>query len=480
MIKNILLSFLLVIPLFLTAQNNSQEEKVQLKVILHYQDSYIKAVLDDDELIEWTRVYIDTVKAVLTPFNTDHTVNLITVFRPDQKVEYRINIYPDNTVILELLKQKLSKLQDLRTRYAEYAQQTIVTLNSGGCADESCWGDIKFPDQDARLQLEKASIAETYQTITEWAKQMQPLLAKFEVSVDKKFAGVRYVGGVMQKDISTVDVSAATSGNDLYWRGVMEMANGNHIIPVSMVVMYLAKGETERAISWIRVVNLFNYEDGLAQYLLEEATWRVGMLNDKCAVEIQKGIALHDKGKYNQAIEVYKRLLAVYPHSAWAWHELFLSSLENLENASTEETGKLWNHYADSIYSENPLYAYRGHANTAKEGFEISRRMSLSQLFKKKEDLKKDLVSYAEICMDLGYYDYAAEVYWYVSLNVKAEDFGKKSFLPYYLYCMKKLGHTTVLKFFKEEFDKDYARIDKEMDKRMKSDFMYKAMGNKE
>jgi hypothetical protein len=94
----------------------------------------------------------------------------------------------------------------------------------------------------------------------------------------------------------------------------------------------------------------------------------------------------------------------------------------------------------------------------------------MAQLFKKKEEKLNDVYKYADIAMDLGVYDFAAQLFWYSATfnsNKQIEALHKS------LYCMEKLGVINLKTNFKGDFKKIFADIEKDKEKEMTSSDIY-------
>jgi tetratricopeptide (TPR) repeat protein len=353
-----------------------------------------------------------------------------------------------------------------------------VTLNIKDERLEEIFPNIFDPLQQPITNYIEADIKKKIELNKEWAvNEVLPVLNAYQVIVDDKFTGVKGFG----KTISTINFNEKqniinlTDKNADYWRACMEMQAGNQLITATKVFILVAQGELDYANQYLDIVDMFSKSGNIPNRYLEELKKRMQLFSNQLNKEIQKGIEQHDKGNYQTAIDIYKNILSIYPKSAWALYELYYSqnALEVKENKMTMEDRSLWDKAKPEIYKANPLYPRDVRASNGKEGYLIFRRQELKTLFKKEDAQIDDIYKCAEIAMDLGAYDFAAQLFWYSTLYNKKLDTNK--ILYRFLYCLEKLGVKRMDNIFKIDFDKEFKKIDEEREKEMKKNIVYKS-----
>ncbi len=382
----------------------------------------------------------------------------------------------DQSKLLNLLKAG----PKVMTRFVDYSQIYLIRTKARSVTNLSFTPEYKDPYQLKQEAFKRAGLHEKVILLKSWAENHAlPVLAEAETTVDEKFSGVQYVSKVLHSMAPigpAQDLKKLTDSSGNYWRGVMEMSPGNEIIPLSKVVMLVAEGQFDEAKEYVELLKLFGGKKLLATYYIEELSWRLEAFNKELQTRAQKGIEQHDKGNYDGAIAVYQGILNDYPASAWIHFELYYS--QNRKNNEEKKDSVLslaeWNKAKPIIYRCNPLYPNTSRVSTGKEAYLFMRRTELATLFKVKENLPKDLLKLGDIASDLGDYGYAAEVYWICFSRLKKDELDKKEMLPYFLYCLDKLGVKEIRKNYEGDFEKEFKKIDKEKRKAMEGSVVYK------
>jgi hypothetical protein len=111
-------------------------------------------------------------------------------------------------------------------------------------------------------------------------------------------------------------------------------------------------------------------------------------------------------------------------------------------------------------------------ASNGKEAYLLFRRQEINTLFKSNENVLEDVYEYANIALDLEVYDFAAQMYWFSSCFNKDK---QGEALHHYLYCLEKLGVKDLKANFKGDFNEIFVDIEKEKDKEMKENKIYKS-----
>src|SRR6185312_138361 len=109
-----------------------------------------------------------------------------------------------------------------------------------------------------------------------------------------------------------------------------------------------------------------------------------GIFSKGFHARVERGIALHDHGKFAEAIQVYDEVLRDYPGSAWATYERFHSRRSILieQKKSVDETHAGWPEARAAILARDPLYQSMAMASGREEAFQLLRRAEIDSLFK--------------------------------------------------------------------------------------------------
>lgn len=241
--------------------------------------------------------------------------------------------------------------------------------------------------------------------------------------------------------------------------------------------MHIANDEFDLARRYVGMIYRFADKESLASHYLLDLNNYLDLFYRIHDSLIKKGIALHDAGKYDKAIEQYNAVLADYPNSAWALYELYFSTKAKTQGVfkNADKITALWNQHKAGVYAADPLYPMGGGANNAKDGYILFRHMRVKELFVDNKKLKEDMIEYGSIALDLEYYAFAAQLYWNLMSIFPEEKYKGHNFLVYFLYSLQKSGVTEVQAFFKEDYKSEFAAIDVERNETMKNDPMYKS-----
>ena len=324
-------------------------------------------------------------------------------------------------------------------------------------------------------RLAAASLAEQKQLLREWAiSVVLPDLGSLASKVDDKFAGVKATGRrILSVDYSQpVDVAALTYRNADYWRGVVEMAPGNPLIAALPAFLHLANGEWDQAGNLLEPLRACAQTGTIPAAYVADAVAHLATCNKSLTREIQRGIALHDAGKFTEAMAVYQAILDTGIRSAWARYELFFSRAQSggkqkfVEIMSGRDSGAGgWDAAAMEIYAINPLYTTQMTGRRGKDMAALIDRMTLKMLESdKKLSPGKKLATFADLALKLEAYPVAAHLYW-LSISVKDTGLSIDEQILRFLYCLNRLGVDELQKQFKGDFPKMFKKLDKELTK---------------
>ncbi|MFI5149175.1 MAG: hypothetical protein ACHQRM_05535 [Bacteroidia bacterium] len=334
----------------------------------------------------------------------------------------------------------------------------------------------------------KAGLGGKRKLLMDWAvNEVIPVLASYETKVDDKFAGVKYMGDLLQNlsrkgpSAFPVNVHALCDSSSSYWRAVMEMSLGNELIPLSKTMLYVANGEFDIAKQYAELLKPFSGEKTIATLYIRELAWRLDEFNKELNGRMQRGLEMHDAGNYDGALVVYKGINTEYPNSAWVHYELYYSgnkkAMEEKKDSLLSRAN--WDLASPGIYRCNPMYPVQARASSGTEGYILYRRISQSKLFKEKDKFPSDIATMGDIALDLQDNAYAAEIYWLCFSRLKKDDLHGKEMLPWCLYALDKLGVKDLRSNFKGDFEKEFKKIDKKRKKEMEGSSIYKSFKNK-
>ncbi|HLP10391.1 MAG TPA: hypothetical protein VK177_00565 [Flavobacteriales bacterium] len=472
--------------IFLCPFARAQEKNAELSIQFISDQTVAEVNFNEEAFLNYAKLVVDKINELFEKETQQADVFIMQTFHPNASPSFEISARPALSKEREQkIRKELTSIKGIKSTLVDYTLAYLVAVKEGfGESDKPFVPEIVLPDERAHAELVKADLKTTYELIRTWAaKEAIPVLAAFASKVDEQFAGVRAVGKILSKnDFSkNVDVVTLTEKNSDYWRAVLEMSPGNQLIPVSKMLMHIAKGEFSYAQSYLEMVSLISDEKTVPDRYMKEMKLRLQVFEKKFQDELGKGLLLHDTGKYADAIAVYEKLLKVYPYSPQAKYELYFS-----KNALEIETNKIdMNHRADwdaakpLIYACNPMYSTDVRASNAREGYLLYRRNEINTLFKKDGELAEDMVKYADIALDLEVYPYAAQMYWLILSGIKKETYGDRNMMAHFLYCLDKMGHKALLDNFKDEIRAEFKNIAAEREKIMKEHTSYQVMEKK-
>lgn len=451
----------------------SQDSKLTVAIL---GDQTIAEVnIDTDEFMTGIKALMDKVEEEGSALPESYRLAVMVTLHKDADADFEV--YSKPMLGVDKVNAILKKLRAVKMGRAKFIDFPVaIGFNVGKNFEEI---EIALPYDKIVKEYEEADLAQKVLLNKQWAAERLPVLIAFESSVEDKFKGVKDFGVELSKlDFSKKqNIKSLTDNNHNYWRATMEMSSGNLIIPVTKILMLMSQGEFDYAYKFAEILPMFSENTATATVYLREINQRLGIFDDQLQQEIGKGIVLHDKGSYDDAIAVYKAILSQYPNSAWTMYEVYFS-----ENAKGVKEGKVkledkaeWDRAKIAIYGANPLYNMDVRANTGKEAYLLYRRFEMSTLFKNKDERLKDVFEYADIAMDLGVYDFAAQLFWLTANYDK--DASEKSLLRY-MYCLEKLGVKNLKDNFNYDYKEAFMTIEKEKEDEMKNSQAYQEMKN--
>mgnify|MGYP001468137069 CR=1 FL=1 len=183
---------------------------------------------------------------------------------------------------------------------------------------------------------------------------------------------------------------------------------------------------------------------------------------------------IYDKGKYDEALTHYEKLMLVAPYSAWLQYEYYCSG----QHGKKDPDDRTWYEVKHKVYSCDPMYHMDVKASNGQEGYLLTRRMAMIDLFRDDNKLKEDIVEYADIAFDLQNHAVAAQLYWMIIAGIPDDYYKDKNLLHYFLYCLDKLGDQFIKTNFEGDFEKAFMKIDASRKKEMEKSAIFKSFDN--
>ncbi len=258
----------------------------------------------------------------------------------------------------------------------------------------------------------------------------------------------------------------------------MEMAPGDQLVGAMPLLLFVANGEIAKAGHLYSVLRPNALDKSSAGLLLDRLGAMIGPFSRQHNDRIQAGIKLHDKGRYHEAIKIYRDILADYPGSAWARYELFFSTLfrdKLMPPSSQADLDQRWEAAAAEIYKLDPLYDVQMTGSRGKNLGSMIDRLTLRSMEEKPpSDPIQTFATKAEIALHLGRYGEAAQTYWqllfrkgdaHVQLinDKQPRTLTTEQLITRYLYCLEQLGAPQWKSQFKGDFTEAFNQLDTEL-----------------
>ncbi len=474
--KSVIIIFLCICSVAIFSQSN-----VELQFQFITPDQIAEVTLDTATFFDWIKKVYDEVENHLKNEKGDKQVIVLITLHKNKEATIDIGARPElDKLSIQALSANISKHESPRTKITDYSFAIIAKLNDGCNQDIDVIPNIVSPKYRELTEYKELDLSGKKAALQNWVQnEVIPILVYYETTVDPKFEGVLSVGRILEQEkYVNSEVEKLTETNPGYWRATMEMSLDNQLIPFTKICMYIAKGEFDKATRLLPVISFFYNESTLPAIFHDEISAKLDILREELSLAINEGIALHDKGKYKEAVAHYENLLKIFPESAWLNYELYYSKTAQMKDA--DEIDNEWNKSKEIIYACDPLYYMNVRAKSGKEGYLLFRRREINMLFNSKENLKADFVKYADIALDLENYGFAAQLYWLIVGNFSEEDYDNRNILAHYLYCLDKLGDKESIKNFAGDFPTEFGNIEKERREIMEGSPLYNAFEKKD
>jgi hypothetical protein len=474
-------SFLSIVAVVLfTLSSFAQTDKeTELSILLLENDDISGVNVEHESFINAIAKFTDVIKEEFNNVADDQKIGILLVIHKEGKQSVEIHANPELSP--EKQNQCLEKLNEVKLEHTKYVDfPMLVMINSSVDNFSKDFKNLILPNDKKVNAYMEADLKKKYELNKAFAIEVLGLLSGFQVIVDDKFEGVKNFGKLVSSSNfkEKQNVVQMTNENNNYWRALVEMSVGNQLIPITKIFMQVSQGEFDYAMKFIQIVGQFSDPKSVPDRYLKELTERLQIFDKQLKGRIEEGIALHDSKEFSKALDVYNAILADYPNSAWTKYEVYFSQNEMaIATKKVEVTDRTeWDIAKPAIYKCDPLYNMDVRLNTGKEAYLMFRRAEISNLFQDSKSGMQDLYKYADIALDIEAYDFAAQLFWLsFTFNKKETDAAFK-----FLYCLDKMGITSLKGAFKGDIDKEFKKIEKTKQKEMTESAVYKAFKNKE
>lgn len=426
--------------------------------------------------VDWVKRIGVRVDAQLAGDSADRTVLIQVTMHKDRDAELEIAASPPlGELRRRALTADLLQSRPPRTELTDYSVRFVATVGRGAPdRDASCTPPLTRPLTALVQRLRAASLKERVALLSTWARRdVLPVLARVMQGAPERFPGVRSVGQLLGGlDLSrVVGVAEALDHNPQYWRALSEVQAGNPLVPAARIFLHVANGELDTARLYLKPVYFFSKTDNLAHDYIELFKEFIVIFQADLDERINRGVELHDRGEYQEAINIYEGVLSEYPCSSLALYEKFFSGAllasqkQHPDAAPPDRPSDLaaqWQRYRPRVYACNPMFTMDARAGTKRESFQAARRHSIRGLFKRERDSAADWVKMADIALDIEEFGFSAHLYFLINSVLDPAQFDNRNLLSYWLYCLEKLGVTTLKAEFKGDHERDFERISDE------------------
>ena len=426
--------------------------------------------------VDWVKRLGARVDAQLAGDPADRTVLIQVTMHKDRDAELVIAASPP---LAELRRSALTadllQSRPPRTELTDYSVRFVATVGRGAPdRDASCTPPLERPLTALVQRLRAASLKERVALLSAWSRRdVLPVLARVMQGAPERFPGVRSVGQLLGGlDMSrVVAVPEALDHNPQYWRALTEVQTGNPLVPAARIFLHVANGELDTARLYLKPVYFFSKADNLAHDYIELFKELIVIFQADLEERINRGVELHDRGEYQEAINIYEAVLSEYPCSSLALYEKFFSgallagrqqSPDAAPAAPDRELAAKWQSYRPRVYACNPMFTMDARAGTKRESFQAARRHSIRGLFKRERDSAGDWVKMADIALDIEEFGFSAHLYYLINSVMDPAQFSNRNLISYWLYCLEKLGVTTLKAEWKGDHEREFERISDE------------------
>lgn len=475
------LRLLIFLSLNLTGIRLMAQSSVQVSVQLLTPDLVGRAVVEiDSQFTEWIQSQTKKIQSAASNIKGNADLHVVYSLQPKGKALFQIHSRPAlDPEQRRKLFTNLGEGPTPNTKFSNYDFVIMARINDGMDEETPFVPPLSYPYERQLAEFEKKPIIEQKELLHAYIEQEAiPLLVFYAGQADEQFLGVRWISSFLNEGkYKSQALDSILYNKAEYWRAVMEMEPGNQLVPFTAMCLHLYRQEYDRAERLNFLIGMFSKEGTLPALLSDQIQPRLRSLNANLSSEIEKGLALHDAGLYNQADSLYAELLkeSLFPNSAWLKYESYYSRAASL---NPDQVDSLWYKNRPEIYACDPLYPMDIRARTGKEAYLMMRRQGIQNLFTDPDSYRADFTKYADIALDLGVYSFAAQLYWMVLSHLNKADYQERNVLAHYLYALEKMKITSIKENFEMNYEQEFSLIEQEREKLMKESGIYQAFRN--
>jgi tetratricopeptide (TPR) repeat protein len=281
-----------------------------------------------------------------------------------------------------------------------------------------------------------------YSELRDIKKESKKAIKKYSIglsNVDPKFEGVVNFAISLQTIENPEDVNIAeiTVQSQDYWRAVMEMAPSDPSILFAHAHLYAAQGQIERAKTYLILGNISMGDELKSEF--NKFKKRIEKLEKRAERDIKKGIALHDKQKYTEAIKIYDMVLKEHPNCAWAYYEKAFSYLTMWSEKKNEDYKIKYEQMLAQCRECDPFYwqAYSGNNKNNRLNKMLTIMGKIHSFSSGEKRDKEAFIKYAEGCEEIEIYAIAAHARWKLA---QTDGDNAKTHLKKFLELIEKAG----------------------------------------
>jgi tetratricopeptide (TPR) repeat protein len=239
--------------------------------------------------------------------------------------------------------------------------------------------------------------------------------SQFMITVDAKFEGVVGFGKTLDavEDWTKVDIAKLTYQSKQYWRAVLEMTPKDSSVLFAHAYLHAANGQAAWSDKYFLIGSLTDGKNNLAEFDKYKGLRKE--LNKKMSEEIDKGVKLHDQGKFEEAINVYDQIIAEYPNCALAYYEKGLSYMM-MGKGGSDGKQKAMQMYAE-CRQRDPFFwkAYQGDDKDVIQKLQVYLKQ-VHPFVSGKQRNKEGFIMFAEGCATMELYCLAAHARWKLAM----------------------------------------------------------------
>lgn len=457
------------------ASATDTESQFDMEIQLLTHDLLGKVTLDLDALMQWLKPKNEAIQRHMEALDGKHEALVLVTLHHDTAATITIGTADEQEGELIAAIDKIVRADAApKTKLVDYS--FYIRARVGGAKKTELVDlhpTITLPEDERRKRFMSLSLVEKRQHLQQWlSEEVLPVVAAYEVNVEERFEGVRAVGQiVVEKQYLDRDINELTDNNPLYWRAIMEMEQGNQLITFTKACMHLVRGELDLGERYLTISRFFSKPETLASHSMAPLREMLSSISDELNAEIEKGIELHDHGRYTEAISHYQKWLKYFPNSAFLNYEYYVSKRE--AEGGKEGFGALWKKHRPLVYSSDPMYPVDVSASSGEEGYRVFRRMKVKEMFRERDKFRGDLIEYADIALDLENYSISGHMYWMILSHLSAEDYRGRDMVAHYLYSINKLGIHGMEENFVGDFPSEFQAIEQERREIMEGSDIY-------